>query len=66
MAGVESPTGTRGFRKWVVTALMDNGNTIEYVSKWIGHKRVATTYAHYWAVSSKDAIITRPKPTEEI
>ena len=63
MAGVESPTGTRGFRKWVVTALMDHGNTIEYVSKWIGHKRVATTYAHYWAVSSKDAIITRPKPT---
>jgi hypothetical protein len=60
VAGVSSATGTRGFRKFVVRTLIDAGNALEYVSKWLGHQRVATTYGHYWDVSGDDAIIGRP------
>ena len=38
-------------RKFVVCELMRAGNSIEQVSKWLGHESVNTTYNHYWDVS---------------
>lgn len=55
-AGI-STRGTRGFRKFVVRTLVDAGNAIEYVSKWLGHRRVSTTYMHYWDATAHDVIV---------
>lgn len=35
------------FRKHVVTALIEAGNRIEYVSRFVGHANIQTTL-HYW------------------
>lgn len=54
--------GTRGFRKYVVRSLVDAGNSMEYISKWLGHRRVVTTFRHYWDVQGVQAIL--PHTTE--
>ena len=41
-------------RRFVVCELMRAGNTIEQVSKWLGHQSVNTTYNHYWHLSIRD------------
>ena len=59
-AGITSAVGTHGFRKFVVRTLMASGNSLEYISKWLGHKHVETTFRHYWDVGSREAIIAHP------
>lgn len=59
MAGVAT-CGTRGFRKFVVRTLIDSGNAVEYVSKWLGHRRVSTTFEHYWDATSHGALLHHP------
>lgn len=41
-------------RKFVVCELMRAGNSIEQVSKWLGHASVNTTYNHYWDISTNE------------
>ena len=59
-AGITSTVGTHGFRKFVVRTLMASGNSLEYISKWLGHKHVETTFRHYWDVGGREAIIAQP------
>jgi integrase len=43
------------FRHTIVGKLIDAGNSIEIVSKFMGHKKVDTTMRHYW-IQSAEAI----------
>ncbi len=56
------------FRKTVVTNLMKNGNTMEKVSKFIGHSDPSTTFTFYWVPTVDDLtdhmIITWLKNTD--
>jgi hypothetical protein len=37
------------FRHWVINRLMERGNSLETVSKWIGHRNVDITYRSYYS-----------------
>ena len=42
------------FRHTLVCNLMGAGNSLEAVSKYMGHKSVGTTNAHYWVTTVED------------
>lgn len=44
------------FRKTVVTKLMQSGNTLDHVSKFIGHTSSAITAKYYWNPTQEDLI----------
>jgi integrase len=39
------------FRTYIVNTCIENGNSLEVVSKWLGHKSVSVTYRHYFSSS---------------
>ena len=41
---------THSFRRYVVHCLVAAGNSIDNVSKWIGHSNPKTTYQYYWQI----------------
>jgi site-specific recombinase XerD len=43
-------------RKTVVVKLMKDGNTLENVSKFIGHKNPAVTASHYWVTTPNELV----------
>lgn len=42
------------FRHTIVGQLMDAGNSMEVVSKFMGHKSSGVTNRHYWTVSVQE------------
>ena len=42
------------FRHTIVGRLMDAGNSLEVVSKYMGHKSVDTTSSHYWVATVQE------------
>ena len=53
-AGVQVNVHPHAFRHTIVGKLMDAGNNVELVSKFIGHENVNTTIKHYWLKSIED------------
>jgi integrase len=47
---------THAFRKTVVIKLMSEGNSLENVSKFIGHSSAAVTAKHYWVPTQQDLL----------
>lgn len=47
---------THAFRKTVVVKLMAEGNTLDNVSKFIGHSSSKVTATHYWTPTQSDLI----------
>ena len=45
---------THAFRRYVVQRLIEAGNSIDHVSKWIGHRNPKTTYEYYWHIQLRD------------
>jgi integrase len=44
------------FRKTLVIKLMEQGNSIDHVSKFIGHSNSSVTMQHYWVPTTQDLI----------
>ena len=54
-AGVtEVKVHPHAFRHTIVGRLMDAGNSLEVVSKYMGHKSLDTTSAHYWVANVQE------------
>lgn len=51
---VEVRVHPHAFRHTIVGKLMEAGNSIDVVSKFMGHKSTATTSTHYWVASIKE------------
>lgn len=49
-------THSHAFRKTVVIKLMKEGNTLENVSKFIGHSSSMVTAKHYWVPTTEDLL----------
>ena len=50
------------FRHTIVGRLMDAGNNLEVVSKFMGHASVQTTAQHYWLTNIEDLCKTMKNP----
>ena len=55
-------THGRAFRKHFATKLTSVGNSLENVSKWIGHKPVSTTFIHCWKYDETNIVGTLDVP----
>lgn len=53
------------FRHTLVCNLMKAGNSLEAVSKYMGHKSVSTTNSHYWVATMEDLHERINNPTSD-
>lgn len=56
-AGIEGPhVHCHALRKTVTTKLMSAGNTLDHVSKFLGHSCSSITAKHYWVPTQEDLV----------